>query len=422
MRCLRWACLLWGLAWVAGCSGGKYQVQVSFDSSSTSTGVQTIELMLLPGTCSMYSGSTVDSSRAVSRVVLDMSTNPLPSLSGAPAGPYALYARGLQPDCTMTAAGCTDVTVKGGGNGTLSVVLMPVASTAACSASECDGEGHCTLPDAGVPTDSGIPVSSCDQVPNDTECLAGDGGLGLCMYGSCMTGCPPPTDAGTGDAGASGAGTVFCIDPQGHHGECEMGVCVACTKNSDCDDQNVCDGTETCDTTTGICEPGTIMSCDDGNTCTNDSCDSSTGCVHTPVDCNDNNPCTYDGCDMATGCQHTTATNNTSCTVGGKQGKCQDGACDVQCTSDADCDDGDVCNGTETCNTSTGACQPGTPLSCDDGNLCNGTETCDPMMGCQSGAPLNCDDGDRNTCDGCDPSSGCTHKQRTCLLGILCNC
>ncbi|NUN15367.1 MAG: hypothetical protein HUU55_17190 [Myxococcales bacterium] len=47
------------------------------------------------------------------------------------------------------------------------------------------------------------------------------------------------------------------------------------------------------------------------------------------------------------------------------------------------CDDGNVCNGEETCDPKTG-CVPGSPLSCDDGNVCNGKETCDPKAGCQS--------------------------------------
>jgi hypothetical protein len=47
---------------------------------------------------------------------------------------------------------------------------------------------------------------------------------------------------------------------------------------------------------------------------------------------------------------------------------------------DGDCDDGDACNGTETC--LAGVCQPGTPLVCDDGNACT-DDTCDPMLGCQ---------------------------------------
>ena len=64
------------------------------------------------------------------------------------------------------------------------------------------------------------------------------------------------------------------------------------------------------------------------------------------------------------------------------------------------CNDGNACNGAETCNATTG-CQAGTPPTCDDGNFCNGTETCVAPTGCQSGAPPNCDDSDPCTTDSC---------------------
>ena len=52
-------------------------------------------------------------------------------------------------------------------------------------------------------------------------------------------------------------------------------------------------------------------------------------CVHTPVDCNDNNPCTDDSCDPSTGCIHTNNAN-----------PCDDGSA---------CTTGDACGGTGVC-------------------------------------------------------------------------
>ncbi|MCB9850930.1 MAG: hypothetical protein H6817_09540 [Phycisphaerales bacterium] len=54
-----------------------------------------------------------------------------------------------------------------------------------------------------------------------------------------------------------------------------------------------------------------------------------------------------------------------------------------ECTFDADCDDGDACNGAETCNV--GTCALGTPLTCDDAIFCNGIESCDSGSGCVAG-------------------------------------
>jgi hypothetical protein len=71
------------------------------------------------------------------------------------------------------------------------------------------------------------------------------------------------------------------------------------------------------------------------------------------------------------------------------------------------CNDGNACNGVETCNPATG-CVAGTALICNDDNACNGVETCNPATGCVAGTPLVCSDG--NACNGvetCNPATGC---------------
>ncbi|MFQ5415230.1 MAG: hypothetical protein ACE5E6_12305, partial [Phycisphaerae bacterium] len=64
-----------------------------------------------------------------------------------------------------------------------------------------------------------------------------------------------------------------------------------------------------------------------------------------------------------------------------------------ECAVALDCDDGDACNGLESC--AGGLCQSGTPLTCDDGNACT-QDVCDAVSGCvfpavSDGTP--CDDG-----------------------------
>ena len=59
-----------------------------------------------------------------------------------------------------------------------------------------------------------------------------------------------------------------------------------------------------------------------------------------------------------------------------------------------------------TCDPTTGMCTGGMPMPCDDGDACNGTETCDPAFGCSSGTPVVCS-GDACTMPGtCDPTTG----------------
>jgi len=81
------------------------------------------------------------------------------------------------------------------------------------------------------------------------------------------------------------------------------------------------------------------------------------------------------------------------------------------CSTNAECDDGNACNGLETC--SAGQCVPGTPVSCNDGIYCNGIETCNPSTGqCQAGSSVVCDDG--NTCNGLET---CDVIQDKCVSG-----
>ena len=125
------------------------------------------------------------------------------------------------------------------------------------------------------------------------------------------------------------------------------------------------------------------------------------------------------------------------------------------CQVDADCSDGNVCNGAETCQA--GVCAPGSPAqngtpcddgdpcstgdtcqsgactpgsaqpngtSCSDGNVCNGTETC--VAGhCTNGTSLSCNDQNPCTIDSCDPALGCQHGPRpdgsSCDDGDVCN-
>jgi hypothetical protein len=67
--------------------------------------------------------------------------------------------------------------------------------------------------------------------------------------------------------------------------------------------------------------------------------------------CDDHNACTIDSCGGASGSSHEWIPG-----------------C-VPCQTAADCDDGNACNGVETCDPATG-CHAGTPLICGHGNTC----------------------------------------------------
>lgn len=100
---------------------------------------------------------------------------------------------------------------------------------------------------------------------------------------------------------------------------------------------------------------------------------------------------------------------------------------------DSDCDDGDSCNGEETC--AEGVCGAGEDLVCVDENPCT-DDTCSPLTGCVfeplsgpcddgnactngdgciggscvGGLPLSCEDSDLCTVDSCDQLVGCVNE------------
>ena len=77
------------------------------------------------------------------------------------------------------------------------------------------------------------------------------------------------------------------------------------------------------------------------------------------------------------------------------------------CTSNADCSDGNLCNGVETCVAN--ACVPGTAVNCDDGQFCT-IDSCDPPTGNCAHAANLCGDGDGCTVDSCDEQGdSCLH-------------
>jgi len=144
-----------------------------------------------------------------------------------------------------------------------------------------------------------------------------------------------------------------------------------CTKNADCDNGLFCDGSESC--VAGACVKGTAPNCADAVNCTVDSCD-----------------------ETSHACKHA--------------------------TNDAACSDGLFCNGTETCNAVTG-CVAGTPVQCADGISCT-TDSCnESAKSCQHAANnALCSDG--LFCDGsetCNPSTGCVAGTNPCAAGTSCN-
>ena len=105
--------------------------------------------------------------------------------------------------------------------------------------------------------------------------------------------------------------------------------------------------------------------------------------------------------------------------AGGETSVCTPDCEDKQCGSDGcggscgDCDDGDPCNGVETCDE--GSCLTGQPPDCDDGDPCT-EDTCDAVGGCKHAEHSGpCEDG--NPC-----TKGETCVEGQCIGGEKVEC
>ena len=202
--------------------------------------------------------------------------------------------------------------------------------------------------------------------------------------------------------------------------------CDGVTDEAACDDGNECTD-DSCDPLQGcLQQPLSGDLCNDGNKCTTgDSCSAGI-CAGTEVQCNDGNPCTDDLCDELTGC---TFPNNTTpcddgdpCTLGDH---CQDSAC-VSGPA-ITCNDGNACT-EDICDAAAGCLYESLTGACDDENPCTTGDHCDKGS-CAWSDLLDCDDGNLCTADACDPGLGCVHEANAlpcddsslCTLGDKCS-
>jgi hypothetical protein len=221
----------------------------------------------------------------------------------------------------------------------------------------CNDNRSCTADSCNEATDS------CNFAPNDAVCndgIACNGTETCSAAGPAGTGCVTGTAVQCPDADGLACTVESCQEPGGtciatpNSTLCNMGqncipplgciAATACSMNSQCNDGNACNGVETCN---GVyCVSGNALNCDDGISCTNDSCNAQMGAyVHAPNNglCNDGFACNgVETCDVMLGCTNPPDVN------------CNDG---VSCTFDQ-------------CNEPSGTCSHmAQDFQCDDGQF-----------------------------------------------------
>ncbi len=292
-----------------------------------------------------------------------------------------------------------------------------------CTADSCAGKDGCKNDAIDGPCNADNDVCTADDACKDGACAKGnvvvcDDGNG-CTKDSCDSkkGCTYTSDAsGPCDDGKK------CTQGDG----CVAGKCVP-GKAKNCDDGKACtlDG---CNPADGECTNTWTkgLLCDDGDACSHtDLCGDDQQCLGKAKNCDDGNVCTTDSCEQSSGCDNSPSQGGEECDDGDActgKGSCFQGACSgAQATV---CTASKIC-WSSTCSSATGKCVEAPSPSgapCSDGDACTGGDACIAFQ-CK-GTALKCDDDKPCTADSCNSQSGCVNKVKadltTCEDGDKC--
>ena len=265
---------------------------------------------------------------------------------------------------------------------------------------QCDDGNVCTLSDT---CDNGTCVGLPFNCDDDNICTTD-----TCIQNQ-MTGMP--TCLFTNNNIACDDGDLCSLNDL-----CSAGVCAGIALN--CDDGNFCTD-DTCDPNTGLCnEVHNMEPCNDGDLCTVGDICVNGQCIGTPKNCTDNNECTQDSCDSLTGkcvnshlnipCDdNNLCTENDLCVdmcTNKKRWLLSHECCSVCVGTPKNCDDGNMCT-SNVCNETTGNCEATNNMQlCDDLDACTENDVC--VNGVCLGIPKICNDENSCTDDSCNSVSG----------------
>jgi len=137
----------------------------------------------------------------------------------------------------------------------------------------------------------------CNTPPN-SQCYAGAGtcSMGVCQYPTLAGACDDGNACTVSDMcsnGLCGGSPMVCNTPPAPDcssatdrqvynaaGTCNAGVCGYAATAAPCTDNNQCTTGDRCQS--GMCVTSGALACNDGNSCSTDSCDPIQGCVATP--------------------------------------------------------------------------------------------------------------------------------------------
>ena len=316
-----------------------------------------------------------------------------------------------------------------------------------CTDDMCDGLGGCDAKSNTVACDDGQPCTvadacqdgACAGFPVDCDCETDDDCLAFDDGDLCNGTLVCNKEAFPYQCTVDAATVVECLPMD--ETVCALAICVPetgdCTVEPDhegfaCDDHNACTVGDQC--AEGTCTAGVDVICEDANQCTDDLCNPEVGCQYTnnssvcsdndactsfdacqegacvggaQLPCDDGNVCTDDSCDPQAGCLH--AANDAPCNDGNDctpEDQCAAGIC--VSSGMLDCDDGNPCT-KDTCTADGGCLSYPVAGICDDGDPCTVADQC-VNGACISGDTKNCDDNNPCTSEGCNEDGQCVYS------------
>jgi alpha-tubulin suppressor-like RCC1 family protein len=256
---------------LVGC-GSEYGVSVAFDDATLAAQSVRFQVAVVRSCITIDLGERPVAPLQIVEFAADEAARSLGELA---PGDYGLYARAIDENCGVIAAGCQPIRVDAGGEGTLRVVLT-AAGGDLCSATSACVSGQCTT--------SGVDGGAPDALDAGGACPDGQ----LFCGGICV-----PSDA----ANCGSCGNTCEFD--NGTGACELGVCTisACDEEFlDCDDslENGCESSvqdpSTCGECGTTCDPARAPICStltEPNSCVSD-CGAATQCGGSCVDVQSN--------------------------------------------------------------------------------------------------------------------------------------
>ncbi len=266
-----------------------------------------------------------------------------------------------------------------------------------CTDDSCGIDGGCIFDDNAADCDDGNPCTVAD------ECASGE-----CLGVAVNCDCEQDIDCAILEDGDKCNGTLFC-DTGSLPYQCAVipDSVIECPAPEGIDAPCLA---ANCEATSGECSfvpANDGFACDDANACTvGDLCEAGVCMAGVTANCNDGNLCTDESCDPIEGCQHV---NNEAFCEDGSVCTISDVCLDGECTAGTpkECDDGNVCTD-DYCNPVLGCNYAANEALCDDGNACTVDDHCVDTV-CVGSGSLDCDDANLCTDDACLADAGCQH-------------